>query len=118
MKVFIWSAILASLAGIVYLCWRTYRGWHERRRSEDDRFAAFMGVARRPEPMPSLEAPAPVTAAQERLLFDAASKAAEAGEPALSVQLYERLLERYPASAFAGSARAAMQGQNGKLVKT
>ena len=34
--------------------------------------------------------------AQQKLLFEAAAKAGEAGEPVLSIQLYARLLARYP----------------------
>lgn len=55
--------------------------------------------------------------AKQRLLFDAAAKAAEAGEPVLSIQLYARLLARYPDSAFASQARAAVEMQKKNLTK-
>ena len=55
--------------------------------------------------------------AQQKLLFEAAHKAGEAGEPALAIQLYARLLARYPASAFAPQARAAVEALKKKLVK-
>jgi hypothetical protein len=56
-------------------------------------------------------APAP----QERLLLDAANKAGEAGEPVLSIQLYAKLLSRYPQSQLATQARAAVEQQKKKL---
>ena len=55
--------------------------------------------------------------AKQRLLFDAAAKAGEAGEPVLSIQLYARLLARYPDSAFASQARAAVEAQKKNLAK-
>ena len=45
------------------------------------------------------------------------AKAGEAGEPVLSIQLYARLLARYPESAFAAQARAAVEAQKQKLAK-
>jgi hypothetical protein len=51
------------------------------------------------------------------LLFEAAHKAGEAGEPAIAIQLYARLLSRYPQTAFADQARAAVQAQKKKLSK-
>jgi hypothetical protein len=55
--------------------------------------------------------------AKQRLLFDAAAKAGEAGEPVLSIQLYARLLARYPDSTFASQARAAVELQKKNLTK-
>jgi hypothetical protein len=55
--------------------------------------------------------------AKQRLLFDAAAKAGEAGEPVLSIQLYARLLARYPDSTFASQARAAVEMQKKNLTK-
>ena len=55
--------------------------------------------------------------AKQRLLFDAAAKAGEAGEPVLSIQLYARLLARYPESTFASRARAAVEMQKKNLTK-
>lgn len=55
--------------------------------------------------------------AKQRLLFDAAAKAGEAGEPVLSIQLYARLLARYPDSALVSQARAAVEAQKRHLAK-
>lgn len=55
--------------------------------------------------------------AKQRLLFDAAAKAGDAGEPVLSIQLYARLLARYPDSALASQARAAVEVQKKNLAK-
>ena len=54
----------------------------------------------------------------QKLLFEAAHKAGEAGEPAISLQLYARLLARYPGSTLAGAANAAIEAQKKKLLKT
>jgi outer membrane protein assembly factor BamD (BamD/ComL family) len=54
---------------------------------------------------------------QQKLLLEAASKAGEAGEAALSIQLYARLIARYPQTAFAPQARAAVEAQKKKLAK-
>jgi hypothetical protein len=62
-------------------------------------------------------APAPVIAPQERLLLDAATKAGEAGEPVLCIQLYAKLLSRYPQTSFAAQARAGVELQKRKLPK-
>ena len=53
----------------------------------------------------------------QKLLFEAAHKAGEAGEPALAIQLYARLLARYPETAFAAQARAAVESEKRKLAK-
>jgi len=53
---------------------------------------------------------------QQRLLLEAAAKAGEAGEPALSIQLYAKLLARYPQCSFADQARAAVTAQKKKLA--
>ncbi len=49
------------------------------------------------------------------MLFEAAGKAGQAGEPALSIQLYARLIARYPQSALVGQARAAVDSHKKKL---
>jgi hypothetical protein len=56
--------------------------------------------------------------ALQKLLFEAAHKAGEANEPALAIQLYARLLARYPATSFAEPARAAAAALKKKLVKS
>jgi hypothetical protein len=54
--------------------------------------------------------------AQQKLLYDAAAKAGEAGEAVISIQLYARLLARYPDSALGAQARAAVEALKKKLV--
>jgi hypothetical protein len=132
MKHMVWFVALACVAGIVYGLWRLRAKWEERNRASEERFAALMsqalpkGAAGSPiAPIPAAAAPAsaPIaprpandTVVQQRLLLEAASKAGEAGEPALSIQLYARLLARYPQSSFAGQARAAVEAQKKKLA--
>jgi outer membrane protein assembly factor BamD (BamD/ComL family) len=74
--------------------------------------AAFMA-----EVKPAVVPPPVSDLPQQKLLFEAAAKAAEAGEPVLSIQLYARLLARFPDSAFAAQARAAVEAQKLKLAK-
>ncbi len=71
-----------------------------------------------PTPLPEAVAPAGHDLVQQKLLFEAAHKAGEAGEAALAIQLYARLLARYPASAFAEAARAAVEALRKTLAKT
>jgi hypothetical protein len=108
MKPVIWLFAVITAAGLVYW-FRSWRGRElERKRASEERFASFMAqamVAAKPG------SPAP------RLLFEAAGKAGEAGEPVLSIQLYARLLARYPESALAAQARAAVEEQKKKLSK-
>jgi hypothetical protein len=54
--------------------------------------------------------------AQQKLLYEAATKAGEAGEAVISIQLYARLLARYPDSALGAQARSAVEAQKKKLV--
>jgi hypothetical protein len=116
MKTMLWLTVLAALAGIVYWISLMLAKWRERKRAAEERVATFIAQA-----MPG-KAPAPATAPPkvnnevmlQRLLLEAASKAAEAGEPGLSIQLYGRLLSRYPQSSFAGMARAAVEAQTKK----
>ena len=56
------------------------------------------------------------TLAQQKLLFEAAAKTGDAGEPALSIELYGRLLERFPQGPFADQARSAIEAQRRKLA--
>lgn len=113
MTTVLWLVIAALLGGIGYLAWRALDKARERERTEEARFAAFI-QERKPAPMPEALPAAPAAAAppasnpQEKALFEAANKAAEAGEPALALQLYQRLLERFPAGEFAPGARMAI----------
>ena len=134
MKAVFWLLILASVAACGWLLWYSRRKWQERQHIEETRAAEFLaqvtGAAARKDPSaPAAQGAAPAIApaasplppkndiALQKLLFEAAHKAGEAGEPALAIQLYARLLARYPASAFAAEARAAAAAQKKKLVK-
>ena len=129
MKSMVWFVALAAIAGIVYGLWRLRTKWEERNRASDDRMASFMAQALPGGVVPAAAALTPKIVApkvaapkiddgmaQQRLLLEAASKAGEAGEPALSIQLYARLLSRYPQSSFAPQARAAVEAQKKKLA--
>jgi hypothetical protein len=124
--------IAGCLGGIAYLCWRLVQKARERERTEEARFAAFMEARRgaaapagTPAQPPTPAAPAPPAAVAvpantletQKLLFDAARKAGDAGEPALAIQLYARLLARFPDSGFAKEVRIAAEAQKKKLVK-
>jgi hypothetical protein len=125
-KPFGWLILAASIALIGYALWRWRQRWGEHQRAAEERLAVFIAQARpgaAPAAPPMEAAPPPAqpaaeaTLAQPKLLFDAASKAAEAGEPAIAIQLYARLIARYPQSAFVDLARAAVQAQKERLAK-
>lgn len=117
MKLVIWLAVIAAIAVLVYgvVKWRQRR--EELERASEQRSAAFMAemltAAKAKNPTP-LDAAA---LAKQRLLLDAAAKAGEAGEPVLSIQLYARLLARYPESALSAQAREAVEAQKRNLPK-
>lgn len=122
MQSFAWVALAAIAAALAYSLWRARKRWRERTRAAEARAAEFLAQLAPPKP-----AAIPATAAtradagslpQQKLLFEAAAKAAEAGEPALAIQLYARLLARYPHTAFAAQVRAAVDVQKGKLAKS
>jgi hypothetical protein len=134
-KLVIWFISLAAVAGIVYGLWRAKARWQERTRASEERFASFMAqalpgalpaapgtpaaprIASAPAVPPMIaEAKASHEVAIQRLLLEAAAKAGEAGEPALSIQLYAKLLARYPSCTFAQQARAAVETQKKKLA--
>lgn len=125
-----WLAILGFAAVITWAVWHSRRKLAALRHAEEERFAAFMaqstgraapGTAIEPPPAtPTVPSTPPVATnglAQQKLLFEAAHKAGEAGEPALAFQLYARLIARYPDSTFADQARAEAQAQKRKLAK-
>jgi hypothetical protein len=118
MRALTWLLVLGVIIGNVYslVLWR--RRWEERQRVAEERFTAFIAQAK-PAVLPPVAAAAAVAqpAPQERLLLEAAGKAGEAGEPALSIQLYAKLLSRYPQTRFAAQARAAVDEQKKKLAK-
>ena len=108
--------LLAGAAfGLVLWSWSAYRRFVERSRGSEERFASAMTEAVMTK---TVKAPAEdlVSVAQQKLLYDAASKAGEAGEAVLSIQLYARLLARYPDSQLGVQARAAVEAQKKKLV--
>ena len=108
MKLLLWVLLIAGGAGFVYWLrnWRQRQA--EREQAAERRLVAFMAQARAQV--------APADPAQ-RLLFEAAGKAGEANEPALAIQLYARLISRFPDGAFAAQARAAVDSQKKKLAR-
>ena len=119
-----WIVLLLALAAIGvlgYAIWVWRERLQQRERASQERFAAFM---REVKPPPAAEAraaqalpEAASTLAPQKLLFEAAAKAGEAGEPVLAIQLYARLLSRFPETAFGAQARAAIEAQKAKLAK-
>ncbi|HEX7052454.1 MAG TPA: hypothetical protein VF211_00790 [Burkholderiales bacterium] len=119
MKLVAWLLAILIAAGLVYLVRRALRQWDERSRASEARMATLLAQAKMSS-APAAAAPAggaPKEAPQERLLFDAAAKTAQAGEPVLAIQLYARLLSRFPQSPLAAQARAAVAEQKTKLAK-
>jgi hypothetical protein len=118
-KAVIWVLMLGAVAAVGYGIWRWRERWLERQRAAEARVASFLAQARPAAPPGEAPKAAGVVSSlpQQKLLFEAAAKAAEAGEPALSIQLYARLLSRFPDTAFASPARAAVELQKKKLVK-
>jgi hypothetical protein len=132
-----WLAVFGFLATACGIVWYAVRKHKERQAAEEARLADFLaattGKARMVEALPAAApAAAPPAApmpampaastpanglAQQKLLFEAAHKAGEAGEPALAIQLYARLLARYPECGFVAQARAAAEIQKKKLGK-
>ena len=120
MKPVVVVVMLGAFAALVYFFWVRYRAWAERQRASEQRFAGLIDQVRPPvAPAAPVAAPAPPdpSLAQQKLLLEAASKAGEAGEAVLSIQLYARLLARYPQTTFGTQARAAVEVQKKKLVK-
>ena len=119
-----WLAIVVAAVGAVWVLARIRGAMRERERESEARAAQLLaGLVGAAAPAPAAAAPPPAHAAPgndlavQKLLFEAARKAGEAGEPALAIQLYGRLLARYPATAFAGEVRAAAEMLKKKLVK-
>ena len=130
MKAFAWLLFIGALAGIAFSLWKARRAFAEKRRASEERYASFLisTQAAGPRTAPPAGAtsppatPPPATPASpvapgpaQRLLYEAAAKAAEAGEPALAIQLYARLLSRFPDGPVAEMARAAAESQKRKL---
>ena len=134
MKGLFWLLVFGFVLTAAGIVWYVLRKFKERQLAEEARVASFLAatagtagtaatagkprlVEALPAPSPEAVAPAGNDLAQQKLLFEAAHKAGEAGEPALAIQLYARLLARYPASAFVPQARAAAEALKKKLVK-
>lgn len=133
MNILFWLAMAAFAGTLIGLAWYLRRKAKERRLAEEARVAAFISsVSPAPQPTDTIPqgavpfpAPAPILPsapangiALQKLLFEAAHKAGEAGEPALAIQLYARLLSRFPATGFAEPARAAVATLHKKVVKS
>ena len=114
MKMLVSFVLIAALAGLAFWLWTWYRQYAERRRISEERFATVMVQAMGTQVMPPADAAA---LAQQKLLYEAAAKAGEAGEAVLAIQLYARLISRYPQSALGAQARAAVEAQKKKLTK-
>ena len=143
MNMVVWIGLLCVAAGFGYAFWLVVRKHAERKQAAEERLAAFMAQMRpgtpkldtalapapaaTPAPSPKADAeaapamPKPGAAAPDlgvqKMLFEAAFKAGEAGEPALAIQLYARLIARYPAGAFVAQARAAAEKEKAKLAR-
>jgi hypothetical protein len=123
MKSAFWLAVLVSVVAAAWVVARIRRTIKERERAEEERAASLLAGLVGTAAAPANPAPQPMRAAvvdelaQQKLLFESAHKAGEAGEPALAIQLYARLLTRYPSSAFSEQACAGAEVQKKKLVK-
>ena len=119
MKILAWLVVAAVLAAVGYMIRAWHRRWEDRERAAEQRLAALVAQARpAAAPHPQAAQPAPdATLPLQKLLFEAAAKAGEAGEAALSIQLYARLIARFPQSAFIEQARGAVQVQKERLAK-
>ena len=126
--------VLAGFGGTIFgLVWYIRRKSEQSRLAEEARVAAFVSgltgalppAAGNAKAAPPSPIPAPIQhpavpangIALQKLLFEAAHKAGEAGEPALAIQLYARLLARYPATAFARPAQEAVEAQKKRLLQ-
>ncbi|MDW8469283.1 MAG: hypothetical protein RML56_10230 [Burkholderiales bacterium] len=126
-----WLLALAILAALAYWVWYAMRRYREKKEAEAARMSAFLAQASALAAKKTADPPAAnpgskaapaarsgadvPSLAQPRLLFEAAAKAGEAGEPALAIRLYARLIARYPESPLAREARAAVEAQKKKL---
>jgi hypothetical protein len=127
MTILFWLVVAVFAATLVGMVWYIRRKAEERSLAEEARVAAFVSSlgatvpSSAPRPAPALsQTPSLPTSdiALQKMLFDAAHKAGEAGEPALAIQLYARLLSRFPTTSFADPARAAVAALNKKVVKS
>jgi hypothetical protein len=118
MRALSWFVFFAAIVVVIYAL-KLIRGRLERRRkASEERMASLLAqVAPASVRNPPLQERQRRIEPQERLLADAAGKAAEAAEPALAIQLYARLLARYPDSTLAAQARSGVEEQKKRLAK-
>ena len=139
MNMAVWIGLLCVAAGFGYAFWLVARKHAERKQAAEERLAAFVAQMRPGAPkLDTALAPAPAATPSpdaeaapavpkpgatapdlgvQKMLFEAAFKAGEAGEPALSIQLYARLIARYPDGAFVVQARAAAEKAKARLAR-
>lgn len=118
MQMVIWLGLLGVVAGFGYAFWLLARKHAERKQAAEARLAAFMSQMRPAAPNAAAAPAQPSHLGTQKLLFEAAFKAGEAGEPALSIQLYARLIARYPDGAFVAQARAAAEREKARLARS
>jgi hypothetical protein len=118
MRAIAWLVIIGAIAGIGFLLLRLRKRWQEQKQVAEARLASFVAGTIPAQAKAPLLPPSPAPdpdLGKQRLLLDAAGKVAEAGEPALSIQIFARLLSRYPQTQFAGQARAAVAALKQKV---
>jgi uncharacterized iron-regulated membrane protein len=107
-KLLAWLLLIASMASFVYGVTRWRKRLQEHEQASEARSAQLLA---------QVKPAAAGVAREERLLLDAARNAGEAGEPVLAIQLYAKLLSRYPQSSFTAQARAAVAELKKKLTQ-
>ena len=130
MKTLFWFVVLVSVGVVVFIVRYVVSKQAARERASEARVAEVLAqiggakLAAAPAPsIPETRPAAPAAAAPpsrgkletQKLLFDAARRASEADEPELAIQLYARLLARFPDSGFADEVRAATEAQKKKI---
>jgi len=119
MKQVVWLIVVVIAGALAFWLWN----WRGRRaalkRASEERLASLMAETMAAARSKKEDGPPPdaKALARQKLLLEAAAKAGEAGEPVLSIQLYARLLARYPDTSFAAQARAAVEAQKKNLAK-
>jgi len=120
MKTLFWLAVLFSAGVLAFIVRYVLGKQAARERASEARAAQLLAHMTGAKPMAApVPTPPPARGKVEtqKLLFDAARRAGEADEPDLAIQLYARLLARFPDSAFADEARAASEAQRKRLKR-